>query len=706
MSIFKSEGEYRLKTGIQKHKTDELKELLVIEQTHDTYTYRGHLSDERFRVIALLTKPRNQAETLYEITKNLSEKPGTFQFPFTLKEFMEKTYYKYQDSTETFDWFIQVSVKSSVLDEKKYKKLRKKAVEEENHSILQLRLGNFNKTKRYRDTSLTHKDQKVANYVTVKGNLSLLLNNDIPLSCKSQITELSSAKGTLTIRGHLFTSNAFIDQSQLQLNGRNSEEKLTANVTIKCSNLTEDNFGLYTFTFESIINFESINNGDILPQDTFDLHLINSYTDIKEPHMVRLGKPVEELHNAIPDTQHFKGTKVGVISPYYTFKGNNLSFDVIELNRFTYEYLEYKLRNNKIRETDSDIWIIGERPYKAQDNGYFFFKYMRENYPKKKVYYVIEKESPDLDKVKGLGNILYFKSRKHIKYMLMADVILCSHHTDFLYPVRSQKFKKAVAAKKVFLQHGILGTKNILANYGKGAYTFETDLFLVSSEFEKEIVVNDFGYLPNEVEVTGLSRFDSLLNSNVPPKNQLLIIPTWRNWLNEKETFVKSEYYSRYLALLQSEELRTFSKKYSMDILFCLHPNMQHYTNLFKQDGVTIVHQGDRDLQVLMKESKLMITDYSSVGFDFSFLDKPVIYYQFDREKFLGKDPSHLNLDQDLPGSIVLNQQDLFNTLDFYGENHFSISEKAKERATKFLTYRDRQTNERILQAVSSLTSH
>ncbi len=80
--------------------------------------------------------------------------------------------------------------------------------------------------------------------------------------------------------------------------------------------------------------------------------------------------------------------------------------------------------------------------------------------------------------------------------MLLADVILCSHHTDFLYPVRSQRFKKAVAAKKVFLQHGILGTKNILANYGKDAHTFETDLFLVSSEFEKEIVVDDFGYLP------------------------------------------------------------------------------------------------------------------------------------------------------------------------------------------------------------------
>lgn len=703
MSISKLEGEYTMETDIQKHKTDELKELLMIEQNPDTYTYRGHLSDERFCVISLVTKPRSQTKNLSKLTDNHSEKPGTFLFPFTFEEFLEKTNYEYQDSTETFDLFLQVSVKSDVLNEKKYKKLRKHAVEEEHHSILQLRMGNFNKTKRLRDTSLTYKDQTLANYVTVKGNVSLLLNKDIPLSCKPQIHELSSSKGALTIRGHLYSANAYIEHSQLLLSGRNSEKSFESSVTINWSDLTEEHFGLYTFTFESTVHFEAINNGDILPQDTFDLHLINTYSGIKEPHLVRLGKPIKELHDAIPDTHHFHGTKVGVISPFYTFKGSNLSFDVNKFNRFTYEYLEYKL--SKSKETDKDIWIIGERPYKAQDNGYFFFKYMRENYPKKKVYYVIEKDSPDLDKVKGLGNILYFKSRKHIKYMLMADVILCTHHADFLYPIRSQRFKNAVAAKKVFLQHGILGTKNILANYGKDAHSFETDLFLVSSEFEKKIVVNDFNYLPAEVKVTGLSRFDSLLNPDVPPKNQLLIIPTWRNWLSEKETFVKSEYYSRYLALLQSEELRTFSKKYSMEILFCLHPNMQQYTNLFEQDGVTIVHQGDRDVQVLMKESKLMITDYSSVGFDFSFLDKPVIYYQFDREKFLGKDPSHLNLDQDLPGSIVLNQEDLFETLSLYGKSHFAISEESKKRAEKFLTYRDRHTNERILKAVSSLTS-
>ena len=49
-----------------------------------------------------------------------------------------------------------------------------------------------------------------------------------------------------------------------------------------------------------------------------------------------------------------------------------------------------------------------------------------------------------------------------------------------------------------------------------------------------------------------------------------------------------------------------------------------------------------------------MITDYSSVAFDFSFLNKPVIYYQFDRNEFLGKEASHIDIEKELPESLLM----------------------------------------------------
>ena len=36
----------------------------------------------------------------------------------------------------------------------------------------------------------------------------------------------------------------------------------------------------------------------------------------------------------------------------------------------------------------------------------------------------------------------------------------------------------------------------------------------------------------------------------------------------------------------------------------------------------------------MLKESSMLITDYSSVFFDVAYMHKPIIYYQFDRDAF------------------------------------------------------------------------
>src|SRR5699024_7670157 len=189
-----------------------------------------------------------------------------------------------------------------------------------------------------------------------------------------------------------------------------------------------------------------------------------------------------------------------------------------------------------------DIWIIGERIHKAQDTGYHLFKYIRQTYPEKNVYYVIDENSEELANVKDLGNVLYYKSKEHIKATIAATRIIGSHHPDYIYPLRTDEFSNKIRGKKVFLQHGVIGTKNMVANYGKKAAGFKTDLFLVSYNKEKEIIVNDFEYDKRDVAVTGLSRFDTLFKNDIDLKRQILVIPTWREWLLREDLFLESEY--------------------------------------------------------------------------------------------------------------------------------------------------------------------
>src|SRR6185437_10470438 len=88
-------------------------------------------------------------------------------------------------------------------------------------------------------------------------------------------------------------------------------------------------------------------------------------------------------------------------------------------------------------------------------------------------------------------------------------------------------------------------------------------------------------------------------------------------------------------------------------------PNMQRFISLFHDAPVRVISQGEVDVQRLMKESAVLVTDYSSVGFDFSFLHRPVLYYQFDQERFLGRWGSHPALAGQLPKTISTEVDDL-----------------------------------------------
>ncbi|MGO3898991.1 MAG: CDP-glycerol glycerophosphotransferase family protein [Lactiplantibacillus argentoratensis] len=393
--------------------------------------------------------------------------------------------------------------------------------------------------------------------------------------------------------------------------------------------------------------------------------------------------------------------------PYFTIKGLNLSFTFNAYQEDAYAYFrahQHRWRAVAKQAAGRDIWIIGERSYKAQDNGFRFFKYLREQHPEVEAYYVIRKDSIERKNVESLGNVIDFGSAEHFEKVIQAKYICGTHHPDFLYPIRSKSYEQHVHAKRIFLQHGVFGTKNIAPFYGKSIVNgFYTDLFITSSQKEKQIAVSDLGYADNEVAVTGLARFDSLFKDDLPLKRQLLIIPTWRDWITNDEIFKKSEYLERYRALLFDSRLKKFAERYQMEIVFCLHPNMQAYVDYFKDAPVTIVHQGEVDVQVLIKESAMMLTDYSSVAFDFSFLHRPVLYYQFDRTRFIGKYTSHIDLDKELPGPIVDSLDQVFDQLFQYGTQDFAMRSKDVQKADCFIAYRDTQSCDRIFDAVTQL---
>ncbi|MFD1214154.1 CDP-glycerol glycerophosphotransferase family protein, partial [Arthrobacter sp. GCM10027362] len=544
----------------------------------------------------------------------------------------------------------------------------------------------------------------LAPYVNRRGFLSLAVDRALKPYNAVYVKRLSVSGGVVRLSGRLHTRHGEAVRAELVLTGRQSGSRYTASAAVVLDEAaTERHFGLREYRLNTRLDLGSLSDGQLSRDDILDAWLEVQDSGPGQPQRVRIGRTRYLARKLTRAGWQRRGDRTLCVSPYYTFKAKKTSFHIELLDTDAFDYLQEHTRNPLHRRAAAGkpVWLVGEQPYKAQDTGLAFFRYLRTRHPEIEAYYVIDPHSPEARNLDGLGNVLAYRSREHVEAALKAERFIGSHHPDFLYPTRLPQFRRAARGVKVFLQHGVMGTKWMVPNYGRNAPDFETDLFLVSSDREKEYIVSDFGYAPEDVMVTGLSRFDTLFAGDVPVNpRQVLVIPTWRDWLQDADRFAESEYLRAWAGFLHDPRLRGLAAQYGIELVFCLHPNMQQFRRHFEGVPARIISQGEVDVQHLLKESALLVTDYSSVGFDFSFLDKPVLYYQFDRERFLGPQGSHLDLDAELPGRIAFDRGRLLDLLEEALAGGCAMPAEYQRRARRFLKYKDRDNCRRIFDAV------
>lgn len=138
-----------------------------------------------------------------------------------------------------------------------------------------------------------------------------------------------------------------------------------------------------------------------------------------------------------------------------------------------------------------------------------------------------------------------------------------------------------------------------------------------------------------------MPRYDRLVHDE---RKYVTVMPTWRKslssgtdargvWQLGKE-FQESEYFHFYDDLLNSERLLGAAEKYGYTICFMPHPNTIDGLHMFRHDPRVKFMDSSYSYKDIFAQTDLMITDYSSVAFDFAYLRKPIVYSQFDRDSF------------------------------------------------------------------------
>jgi len=378
----------------------------------------------------------------------------------------------------------------------------------------------------------------------------------------------------------------------------------------------------------------------------------------------------------------------------------------------------YKILSLFYRDKDrfKDAWLICERGIEAQDNGYIFFKYLRENHPEKKVYYLIDfTQKADFEKVEKLGNVIRYNSFEHKMAVFFASYLL-STHVGFIMPWSFLLYKKIFLGKKqtkfVLLNHGI--TKEDMSEM-LNKWKTGVDLFIAANrlDFSEISYFQKYGYKKNEVLLTGYARYDNWYNFEI--KRQIVFMPTWRNYLvsrnlykkntpEVKKDFTQSSYFRHIENFLNNENLKNLLSENDVELIFYPHYEMQKAIPLFNIDNkkVTVASKQSHEISTLLRESAAMITDYSGVGFDFAYMYKPLIYYQFDQEEYYSKHYLRGNYDvgKDGLGCVVITEKELIDVVENVIKNNFQMENKYIERINNFFTFHDNKNCERIYEAI------
>ena len=304
-------------------------------------------------------------------------------------------------------------------------------------------------------------------------------------------------------------------------------------------------------------------------------------------------------------------------------------------------YIQMKYEKKK---TSAEIWIINDKLNRAGDNGEYFFRYLKRKRPKDiKYYFIINKNCLDYDRLKTLGNIVSFGSRKHLDLFIKSDKLISSvTKTSIINPFFNDYgyIKDLIHFDFIFIKDGII--KDDLSKY-LNKIEKNINLIIVSSDEEyKSLLKDNYGYNYNNVILTGLPRYDNLKEfQNLTDKEKIvLILPTWRKFikgtydLNTYEskylpTFNSSEFFNFYNNLINDDELLIKMVELNYRGIICLHPFFSEQSKDFKTNKIFSILKVC-DYQNLILKSSLLVTDYSSVFFDFAYLKKPLIYVHFD----------------------------------------------------------------------------
>ena len=235
------------------------------------------------------------------------------------------------------------------------------------------------------------------------------------------------------------------------------------------------------------------------------------------------------------------------------------------------------------------------------------------------------------------------------------------------------------------------------------------DYLISQNSFSSEIFKRAFDFKGEMLEI-GYPRCDILINKNNSddideiksrlkiPKDKKIILyaPTWR----ENKFYNKEAY--KFTTEMDFDEMHDqLSDEYILIVKF--HYLVKENIDWSKYRDFIIECDADWDIQELYLISDIMITDYSSVMFDYAMLKRPMIFFTFDFEDYKNNlRDFYFDMVEEVPGPICKTTEEVIGFIKNFNVNDYDkeYGEKYRRFNEKFNQFDDGNSSKKVIELI------
>ncbi len=374
-------------------------------------------------------------------------------------------------------------------------------------------------------------------------------------------------------------------------------------------------------------------------------------------------------------------------------------FESEQNNLYESERAVYGLRRDAMEHRKNHrVWLYYDLYTVEKDNGYYQFINDFKYDDGVERYYVYDREYTQIEHLftkEQKKYLVKYGSFMHKMLYVSSEKILTAFYgfstvSPFENEAEEGKYRDIIRNQIIYLQHGVLHANLKTRNHAERC---RADKIVVSSEFEKNNYMKNYGYEEEDLICTTMARYDYIDRSK-KPGNKILFAPSWRQYLTVVQSgakwdlleskLLKSDYYKKFMEFLSSKELHDLLEKNDLYLDVKLHPIIKDAKNLFNIDCDRIKLAPET---VELEEYKIFITDFSSFVFDFVYLERALFYFVPDMDQFKSGMNHYRELDlpfEDAFGNLVLEAGDAVKELERIINNNCEPEKIYKDRMEKF----------------------